>query len=368
MIVLARPAPCIQSLIHNNPLMPSKLNLCQYRLGRHALLSSLVSLGLISGDSVIIPAYMCDSSISPLRMYGLKLVFMDVDKNMKLPVDVVKQLIEKDDSIKAVLVVHYFGLTKNIDEIVKMCHGYGIKVVEDASHSFLSHSLSDSASTRGDAEVFSIRKSLPVPDGGASKINNNTLARKDIFPCVSLSGELKYLGVRALEKLASVLGINVYSNSIDSIKKTVRSLNKKIDHMDIDANICKASWQLRRYLNDEQYLRKSQCAISENFNKLNKILCSLGFRTFVESDENLVAPQACVVFDDKGGLTRYLRKNGIGAWSWPGEEIPQEVIRHKEKYPNSVFFNKNLVLVPIHQDLNDKSIEYIIQVFSKLDL
>ena len=55
-----------------------------FPLGRNALLSGLISLGLKKQDSIIIPAYICDSAIHPLREYGFKLIFMDEEKEMNL--------------------------------------------------------------------------------------------------------------------------------------------------------------------------------------------------------------------------------------------------------------------------------------------
>jgi len=52
---------------------------------------------------------------------------------------------------------------------------------------------------------------------------------------------------------------------------------------------------------------------------------------FVESVENDVVPQACVIYDDKGGLAYYLRSKGIGAWRWPNKEMPEEVTQHSDQ-------------------------------------
>ena len=48
-----------------------------FRLGRYALLSAMLNLGLKKGDSIIIPAYMCESAIKPLETYGFNLVYID---------------------------------------------------------------------------------------------------------------------------------------------------------------------------------------------------------------------------------------------------------------------------------------------------
>ena len=134
---------------------------------------------------------------------------------------------------------------------------------------------------------------------------------------------------------------------------------------DLNIEACQASWQLRKYLGNEKYLQNTQHIIVNNFNQLSQALHHLGFRVFVESIESDVVPQACAIYDDKGGLAYYLRSKGIGAWRWPDEEMPEEVTQHSDQYPNAIFFDERLVLIPIHQSLGAKQINYIVKILSR---
>jgi dTDP-4-amino-4,6-dideoxygalactose transaminase len=371
MIILSRVFPSFKGLFFDNSLSSSFKNnsFYYYKFGRYALLSGLVALGLKRGDSIIVPAYMCSSTIAPLREYGFQIIFIDIDKSLSLPVDVIKKTISKDKSVKALLSVHYFGLTKNLDKIMNICQNYDVRVVEDASHSFFSQFSRELRDIRGDIEIFSMRKSFPVADGGVLRINNGNLIKREAIKCLPIVGEIQYLAARMAEKIAVIVGINIYGKLINSVKNKVR--NRVIDNgVNFNSGTCQASWQLRRYLSNDKYLERSQYAIVSHFNQLNYAFSQLGFRLFVESVKEGVTPQACVVYDDKGGLVEYLRLSGIGAWKWPGEEMPKEVSQsqHCDQYPNTIFFNENLVLIPVHQSLRNKQIDYIIQVFSKWKL
>jgi hypothetical protein len=158
--------------------------------------------------------------------------------------------------------------------------------------------------------------------------------------------------LRILEKIVISLGINIYGQFINNIKTKLR-INNINEDSKINIKSCQASWQLRKYLGNEKYMQNAQKIIVNNFNQLSQALCSLGFRMLVEVVEEGVVPQACIVYDDKGGLVEYLRLNGIGAWRWPDEEMPTEVAHNSDKYLNAVFFDEKLVLVPIHQSFND---------------
>ena len=367
MIISARPFPYFDA-ISSSDYYFDLTHIEFYYLGRDALLSGLVALGLKKGDSVIIPAYMCDSTIKPLKACGFNLVFIDIEKDLSLSIDKLEKVIE-DNQIKALLVVHYFGLTQNIDKVIDACQECGVKVIEDASHSFMSQFLRDKNSIKGDIEVFSMRKSLPVLDGGVLKINNDNYqsVRACNRQCVSKISDVKYLILRLFEKLVTALSINIYGKFINNIKIKLRSkTTNEIYNLNVEA--CQASWQLKKYLGNEEYLQDAQQIIVNNFNQLSQALRSLGFRLLVESVEENVVPQACVVYDDKSGLVDYLRSKGIGAWRWPDEEMPEEVAQNSDMYPNAVFFDEKLVLIPIHQSLGDKQINYIIQVLSRWQL
>ena len=367
MIISARPYPDIRKLSSQGDFIGAD-SVTFYPLGRDALLSGLVALGLKKGDSIIIPAYMCDSTIKPLKSYGFNLVFIDIEKDLSFSVGKLRKAIKKGQ-IKALLVVHYFGFTQNFDRVIDVCREYGVKVIEDASHSFMSQFLRNKGGIKGDAEVFSMRKSLPIVDGGALKINCNgcDVVKRGSHQCVSIMSDVKYLILRLFEKLVTRLGINIYGQLINNIKAKLRSKNDN-ENYDFNVESCQASWQLKKYLSNEKYLQDAQQIIVNNFNQLSQALQSLGFRLLIESVEQGVVPQACVVYDDKGGLVDYLRSKGIGAWRWPDEEMPQEVAQNSEYYPNAVFFDEKLVLIPIHQSLDSRQINYIIQVLSRWQL
>ena len=365
MIVSARPYPDIKELFSESVFSNSD-DTRIYPLGRVALLSGLIILGLKKGDGVIVPAYTCNSTVKPLQAYGFNITFIDIGENLELLVDKITKIIEKDKAIKALLAVHYFGLTQNIDEVVSVCQKYDVKVVEDASHSFMSQLLRDKDSIKGDAEIFSMRKSIPIVDGGALRMNNGSanVAKNSNNQCVSIISDIKYLILRFLEKVVTGLGVNIYGQFINNIKTKLRSeMNHETHNLNVDT--CKASWQLRMYFGNEEYLQDAQQKIINNFNQLNQALCKIGFRLFVESVDGNVVPQACVIYDDKGGLVDYLRSNSIGARRWPDEEIPREVVQNSSQYPNAVFFDKRLVLIPIHQSISISHCDYMVRVLHK---
>ena len=80
-----------------------------YFLGREALLDSLIRLGVKPGESIVIPAYICNSTIDPLKEFGFNICFIDVNKNMSIDCDELTKLYFSVFP-RAILIVHYFGI------------------------------------------------------------------------------------------------------------------------------------------------------------------------------------------------------------------------------------------------------------------
>lgn len=363
MIISARPYPSIKTLFSNSDYFEfSQFEF--YKLGREALLSCIVRFGIKSGDSIIVPAYICESTINPIRAYGINLIFIDIDKDLSISVIKLKKILISNN-IKAILLVHYFGLTQEFDKQVILCHQFGVKVIEDASHSLISQLLIDKNKIISDAEIFSMRKSFPIFDGGAlrMKSNLNYLKNNTIRP-LTIYLDLKYLCTRLIEKIITWLRINIYGNFLNKIKTQSRSL-KKIGSFNQKIKLSYPSWQLQKYLANTQYQKESQDRILRNYDLLNNGLKQIGFKIFAESLHNNVVPQFFIIYDDKGGLINYLRNRGVGACRWPGEEIPQEINQNPDKYPNTIIADKELALLPINQSLGNKEINYMIKVLQE---
>tara|TARA_B110000008_G_C16977982_1_gene566920 strand:- start:3266 stop:4384 length:1119 start_codon:yes stop_codon:yes gene_type:complete len=367
MIVPSKPFPSLNiNYSRSNYLDLSNIEF--FGSGRKALLAGLTALGLKKGDSILVPAYICESAIRPLQAYGFKLIFVDIDNNLSLPINKISKIFKSDSSIMALITVHYYGITSDINELSALCRKYNVKVVEDASHSFMTQLLRDRSNINGDIEIFSMRKNVPVLDGGALRMNNaeNLITKNDIYSVSKISSS-KFLILRLIEKLLIKIGINIYAPNLESLIKKIRNKSApEIYSSNFDSY--NASKQLSRYLGNKEYLSQSQLRIVGNFNKLSNSIQNCGLRLFLKSVEINVIPQACVVHDDNGGLVDYLRLNGIGAWQWPHNELPQEVLNNPDYFPNAILFEKKLVLLPIHKDITDKHIQYINKVIERWTL
>lgn len=144
-----------------------------------ALELAALTIEIKSRDEVILPSFTFVSSANAFALRGAKLVFVDINpKTMCLD----ESLLEKAISpkTKAIVLVHYAGLTENIEKIVETCKKNNLFLIEDAAQSIDSYYHNKHLGTFGDIGCFSFHdtKNIQCGEGGAILINNKKLVKK----------------------------------------------------------------------------------------------------------------------------------------------------------------------------------------------
>jgi len=128
---------------------------------------ALAALGIGKGDEVIVTPYSWISSASSILMQNAVPVFADIESST-FGLDPREIESKISDKTKAVICVHMFGIPCRIDQIVEICKGRGLSIIEDASHAHGALHKEKAIGTFGDVSVFSLhqRKNLSVGEGG----------------------------------------------------------------------------------------------------------------------------------------------------------------------------------------------------------
>lgn len=149
-------------------------------MGRDALSLALSTLKLTSNDTVLLPVFTCQEV---LRSFAsrVNITFYDVRPDLSIDPDLIKAHLSKSKA-QMVLITDYFGfLQPHRREIRNLCDEHGCALIEDCAHSL----LTESAGTIGDFATYSLRKLLPVPDGGGLRINRHTVnVAPDFHPVI----------------------------------------------------------------------------------------------------------------------------------------------------------------------------------------
>lgn len=151
--------------------------------GTDALQIAMMALGLKPGDKVLAPSFTYVATAEVAALLGMELVFCDVDPHtFNLCPDSAAAILEKEN-VKAIVPVHLFGQSANMDAVMALAHQYGCVVVEDMAQAIGSFFQGDSvmgfAGTMGHAAGTSFFPSKNLGcygDGGAVLTPSTELA------------------------------------------------------------------------------------------------------------------------------------------------------------------------------------------------
>jgi perosamine synthetase len=144
-----------------------------------ALHLSLAALGFGPGDEAIVPAFTWIATANVVEHLGGSVVFCDIDLRT-FNIDV-NQLESKITSkTKAIIPVHLFGLSAEMNVINDIARKYNLSVIEDAACGFGSRYMGKHVGTLGDTGCFSFhpRKAITTGEGGMITTNSDELAVK----------------------------------------------------------------------------------------------------------------------------------------------------------------------------------------------
>ncbi len=144
-----------------------------------ALEIAMLLIDLKKDDEVIMPSYTFTSTANAVLLRGGKPVFVDVcSDNINLDPRLVEKKINK--KTKAIIVVHYAGVSCDMSYFLKLKKKFNIYLIEDAAHSFLGKYKDKYLGTIGDFGAFSFHETKNFVGGqcGALSINNLKFQKK----------------------------------------------------------------------------------------------------------------------------------------------------------------------------------------------
>jgi len=201
--------------------------------GSDALLLALMAVDIKPGDEVILPSYTFFATASAVTRLGAVPIFADIDPITYLidPADVKKKISKRT---KAIVPVHLFGRTADMDALLPIAQAAGLPVVEDAAQSILSTWHGRCSGAIGDVGCFSFYPTKNL--GGVGDGGFLTTTRDDI------AAKLKLLRVHGMEPryYHQIVGIN---SRLDSLQAAV--LRVKLPHLD--------AWTTARQANAARY-------------------------------------------------------------------------------------------------------------------
>ena len=139
----------------------------------HATEMAALLLDIQPGDEVILPSYTFVSTANAFVLRGATAVFVDIRPDtMNMDEKLIEEAITP--KTKAIVPVHYAGVSCEMDTIMTIADKYNLKVVEDAAQGIMSTYKGRPLGTIGDFGCYSFHetKNISMGEGGALLIRD----------------------------------------------------------------------------------------------------------------------------------------------------------------------------------------------------
>jgi dTDP-4-amino-4,6-dideoxygalactose transaminase len=308
--------------------------------GTDALQIALMALDLKPGDEVITPNFTYIATAEVVKLLGLELVVVDVDEEtFNIDVSELEQAIT--EKTRAVVIVHLFGQCANIEAITQVSKKHNLFLIEDTAQAIgSSYTFSDGtvrqAGTIGDFGTTSFFPSKNLGcygDGGAIFAQDSQLAER--VKMVANHGQSE-------KYIHDIVGCN---SRLDSIQAAV--LNAKLP-------------KLPRYIDSR---REVANAYDESFKGIE------GLRTPKRDHKSThVFHQYTLKLSSetsRGQLKEHLANLDIPSMVYypiplhKQKAFASERLNSRE-YPITEKLCKTVLSLPIHTEMKQEELEYII--------
>lgn len=162
--------------------------------GTTALEVALQALGIGRGDEVIVPAYTFIATASSVARVGAVPIFVDVNETWCMDPEAAENAISP--RTKAIIPVHFGSCVADVDRLKTIAQKHGLRLIEDACHSWGSKWNGKGTGALGDCGVFSFQmsKNITAGEGGIILTDDEALADRcrAITNCGRVKGGIWY--------------------------------------------------------------------------------------------------------------------------------------------------------------------------------
>ena len=144
--------------------------------GTGAIHLALKAASVGGGDIVLCPTLTFSATANPIIYENAIPVFIDSDyETWNMDHKALEAALQKyGDKVKAVLVVHVYGLSADMDKIMEVCSKYNVTVIEDAAESLGAYYKGKHTGSFGEFGVFSFNgNKIITTSGGGMLVSNN---------------------------------------------------------------------------------------------------------------------------------------------------------------------------------------------------
>ena len=298
-----------------------------------------LSTGISSGDEVLVADYTFPATGHSVCYCDATPVFVDIDLRT-YNIDPKKIEAQITDKTKAIIPVHTFGQSADMDKILKIAHDHNLFVIEDAACALGAQYKNRFTGSIGDVGCFSFhaRKGITTGEGGMVVTNDKKIA-----------DQVRHLSVFGMKKTQAC-----EKNSEFAIPEFF-DLGYNYKMSDITAAVGIAQMRkIERIIAKKRELARLYDEQLESFDLIEK--------PFVDPHNKHIFQSYVILLDDtisRNLVIERLLKRGIQTQIGTYASHIQPVYQSKDRCPNSYNIYSRSLALPIYYDLREEDIERI---------
>lgn len=150
-------------------------NAAALNTGTAAIHLALRAIGVGAGDVVFCSSLTFSATANPIIYEKAVPVFIDSDnETWNMCPEALERAFKKYPNVKAVIVVHLYGLSADIDKLIEICQRYNVPIIEDAAESLGTVYKGKQTGTFGEYGAFSFNgNKIITTSGGGMLVSNN---------------------------------------------------------------------------------------------------------------------------------------------------------------------------------------------------
>jgi len=306
--------------------------------GTNALKIALKALGIKPGDEVVSTPFTFIATNTAILEIGAKPVFADIQYDtLNIEPNSVEEKITK--RTKAIMAVHYAGNPVDLDELREVAQNHDLPIIEDSAHAMASEYKGMPIGSSGDVACFSFQcvKIVTCGDGGVI-----TTPHKDIYQKMQ---KISWYGINRDVKKIDIL---------DPLPHHPDGLGFKANMNDIVATLgCVAMDYLDTALTNRKKIGE---AYRNELNALNKIKL-INYKKDRKPNYQIFP----IHVENRNKFAEFMWERGIQVNINNRRNDIYDIFRGRCNDLNNLDKADNdVILLPIHNDLNDLDLERIV--------
>ena len=295
---------------------------------------------------VLIPSLCCKSMVQPFAQLGYKVEFYNINESFCVDEN---DLVAKIGESYLILFMNYFGKKSFKESFVR----YLIKTFKASAILDCTHIIDSFWNDDGlfDYKVVSLRKWVPIPDGGLIKFSSKNVECSEIV-CDDFYSKLFYSAMEAKARYLINPNDSLKQEYLNTFNLCREILNKEVSPVLMSDK----SLEILKRL-DWKKIRKRR---RQNYNYLAEKLSSLSEKLSVVYNFQKCPFSLPILIDDRDSLQKYLASEGIYCQVlWP--------LPHGSVSPHSFdeTFSKRMLSIPCDQRYDTDDMERIYNAIAR---